>query len=65
MTPVWSWLRQLEQGQSFIVERTVKRDKNNVLRANDKLLSFETFKSLHGDATPEEAPEVASAVGDF
>jgi hypothetical protein len=62
---VWSWLRELEAGTSFIVERSVKRDKDNVLRANDKLLSFDTFKSLNGDATPEEAPEVAADAGNL
>lgn len=75
---VWAWLRDIEGGMPFIIERTVKRDKNNVLRANDKLLSYETFKSSEG-YTPkdpeftckaegigaEEAPEVAADAGNL
>ena len=65
IAPVLGWLKDLEGGMSFVIERSVKRDKQNVLRANDKLLSYETFQSLHGDDTPEESPEVAAEAGNL
>jgi hypothetical protein len=62
---VKGWLAEMvKTNLGFIVERTIKRDKKNVLRANDKLISFSSFKALHGDTTvPEESPEVAADAG--
>lgn len=56
-----AWIKEVADGLRFILVRTVKRDKNGVLRENDKLMSFAAFQKLNGQAPsePEEKPEEA------